>query len=111
MEVAAAAAGAGGEPSLKKSCDFCIRRRRHCDGFSEEKGLQRCRYGVVLGEGATAMQVWDCLGLCSPPLSFGGSQGSVCTQLSYGAEKMAQVNLRRYLMVAPRRRMESSRQK
>eukprot|EP00752_Nemacystus_decipiens_P002319 g2192.t2 len=52
MEAAATAlpaAAAAGEPapppafpSLKKTCDFCIRRKRHCDGFSEEKGLRRC---------------------------------------------------------------------
>lgn len=26
-------------PSLKKSCDFCVKRKRHCDGF----GRKRCR--------------------------------------------------------------------
>eukprot|EP00903_Cladosiphon_okamuranus_P019443 g17878.t1 len=47
IEEAAGISAAGGEPaplpSLKKSCDFCIRRKRHCDGFDEGKGVHgRC---------------------------------------------------------------------
>lgn len=25
--------------TIKKSCDFCVKRKRHCDGY----GLRRCR--------------------------------------------------------------------
>ena len=55
MEAAAARPAAGepapappAVPSLKKSCDFCIRRKRHCNGYSGGEGRQRCRCGMLV---------------------------------------------------------------